>query len=349
MNRNRTVIILVACALIFSFGAYLLINKQQQTRGRQPKPITTSQTISPQPATPKAPQQVAEDQNAPLMSEVTQEVSPPLVVEEKKTPDVIEIKEDKFVTLNFVESLSDYLLNQFVPQGRNGKPTTLASIKNTNIYFGQEMTGFATSGDDANQARQSLLDYAFNPPMIKTLYALYTPVLLAHIVDTATSEKREYRVGNNTETRVLNQTETAAMLRLNAHRIEQAAQMLRAIGTDATITETAGKYLQAQQAVSRANTQLQNDMAVNRPTGPSSKQLKRSIVQREKIKKSLIEKMKKTCPNGADADLFYLAQWGYRRILGNPEGKLKACEAAADALKKLSQEFRDTAKQLQGA
>jgi len=329
---------------MFSAGAYMLLSTPDSDES------SLRQVVNPPSEDPaKAPNWVEQGQTAkpdytPVDAQA-QNATPAPVVEEKTT-NVIEIQEDRVVTFTFAESLTDYLLNRFVPQDGNGKPTTLASIKSLNVYFGQEMDGFSVQGDDIRQARQALLDYAFTPTMIKTLYELYNPVLMAQIVESAANDERNYTVGVEKEHRTLEDAETAVMLKLNALRIEQAATILRAIGSDPKITDMAGQYLQAQRAVGRANAQLQNAIADDKSTSKASQRLKQSIMQREQVKNSLVTRMKKACPGCADADLFYLAQWGYRRVLGEPKGKLKTFDTAASVLDDLAQKFRETSKEL---
>ena len=122
----------------------------------------------------------------------------------------IEVTEDQMVTFTFVESLADFILNRFHPQTTKGKPATLASAKALNMYYGQELDGFSVSGRDIRKSRKTVLDYAFTPTMVRTLYDLYVPVLMAHIIDTANSDEREYKVRENTERRTLSNEEIVA-------------------------------------------------------------------------------------------------------------------------------------------
>ncbi|QJB57576.1 hypothetical protein [Pseudodesulfovibrio sp. zrk46] len=343
MNRHRTAIILIVCALMFTAGAYILLSKSE------PNESTYRHAVSPPEETAAAPDWVDQGQNAtPDYTPIDAEAhnATPTPEQNDKPIGVIEVAENNIVTFTFVESLSDYLLNRFTPQDENGKPATLASAKSLNMYFGREMDGFSIDGDDIFQARQRLLDYVFTPNIINMLYGMYKSAFIAQLIDSATSEEREYKVGVETERRVLDGYETAVMLKLNARRIEQTSIILRAIGSDSKITESAGKYLQAQRAVGRANVQLQNAIADGKSTSEASTRLKQAIMQREQIKSSLITRMKKTCTGCPDSELFYLAQWSYRRVLNEPEGKLKAFKTASEVLDNLAQEFRDAAKDL---
>jgi hypothetical protein len=182
--------------------------------------------------------------------------------------------------------------------------------------------------------------------MIKTLYNLYAPVFMAQLVDTANNDEREYKVKGDNERRVLSTEEIIAMLRLNARKIDQTASVFRAIGNDPSITKMAGKYLMAAKSVERANVQLQNAMADNKNISKASQRLKQAILQRERAKATTVSQLKKICPDCTEAELFYLAQWAYRRVLNGPEEKLKTFSVAADVLDNLADLFRSQADEL---
>ena len=158
--------------------------------------------------------------------------------------------------------------------------------------------------------------------------------------------EREYKVRENTERRTLSNEEIVAMLRLNARKIDQTASIFKAIGADPSITEMAGKYLMAAKAVERANVQLQNAMADDKNTSKASKRLKQAIQQRERIKAEVVSRLKKACPDCMEAELFYLAQWAYRRVLNGPKEKLKTFDVAADVLEDLATRFRTQADEI---
>ena len=108
----------------------------------------------------------------------------------------------------------------------------------------------------------------------------------------------------------------------------------------------AGKYLMAAKAVERANVQLQNAMADDKNISKASQRLKQAILQRERVKASTISHLKTACSDCTEAELFYLAQWAYRRILNGPEEKLKTFSVAADVLEDLAERFRTQADEL---
>lgn len=345
MDRKNLAIILIACAAALGLGAFILMSQSgkedsvhRQTVGEQvePEAVAPSWVNQGQEAKPDYSSSDAEAHNATPVPEP----------EEAKSPNVIEVSEDKVVTFTFVESFADFLLHRFQPTGANGKPSSNASAKTLNVYYGQELDGFAVEADDIRAARKRVLDYAFNPTMLNTLYALYSPVVMAHIVESATNDDREYTVGVQSERRTLTEAETAIMLRMNASKIDQTATVLRAISKDPKITKLAGQYIQAAKAVERANTQLQNAIADEKDTSKPSQRLKQAIMQREQVKKSITSRLKKACQSCTDSDLFYLAQWSYRRVLNGPEMKLETFGVAAEILTKLAGQFRATADEL---
>ncbi|MDC0335350.1 hypothetical protein OAN24_00425 [Pseudodesulfovibrio sp.] len=342
MNQRRNAIILIACALILAIGAYVLFTDSKQ------EDSVVRQNVKPIEETAQAPAWVGKGQQAePDYSAADTEAQNATPQPDKdQVPTVIEISEDELVTYTFVESLADFMLNKFLPQDAQGKPTTLASAKSLNMYYGQELDGFGVRNNDIRMARKTVLDYAFTPAMITTLYDLYIPIFMEHIVDTASTDDREFKVKGQPERRTLTNAEISVMLKLQAGKIDQTARVFRAIASDPAITQMAGKYLQAAKAVGRTNVQLQNAIADGKDTSKPSSRLKQAIVQREQIKKSIVSRLKKACKECPDSELFYLAQWSYRRVLNEPDGKLETFAVAADVLDDMAQRFRTTSTEI---
>ncbi len=344
MDRQKLAIILIGCAVALGIGSYILISNPNKDDS-----VLRQVVEAPAEVPAEAPNWVDEGQKAEpdySSADAQAQNATPVPEPEEQTTKVIEVTEDKMVTFAFVESMTDFFLNRFIPTDKNGRPVTKASAKAVNIYYGQELNGFSVDGDDIRMARKSVFNYAFTPVMVKTLYALYEPVLIAHLVDTATSVDRDYTVGVQTERRSLTEAETAIMLKLNARKLEESASILRAIATDPSITKEAGQYIQAAKAVERANLQLQNAIADEKNTSVASKRLKQAIMQRERVKKSITTTLKKACPGCPETELFYLAQWSYRRVLNQPEKKLDTFATAADVLNDLSDKFLKAAFEL---
>lgn len=349
MKHKQTAIILIICAALFALGAYLLLADSSDDTTSEHR----AEVAPPEPGEFTAPAWVGKGQNAqPDYSSSTadaQNATPVPVKKAEKTEksNIIEVSEDKVITFTFVESLADFLLHRFQPKSSKGKPATAASAKALNMYYGRELDGFVVSGDDIRLSRKAVLDYAFTPTMIRALYALYEPVFMAHLVDTAETDEREYKINGDTERRTLEKAEIVAMLRLNARKIEQTAQIFRAIGTDPTITKSIGKYLRAAKAVERANLQLQITMADDKDATKASQRLKQAILQRERVKTETVATLSRACPACPKSDLFYLAQWAYRRILNEPDKRLESFEVAAEVLDDLAAKFRAQANELQ--
>ena len=344
MNRRQVAITLIVCAVILASGAYILFfnpaSEVATYRQEVAPPVEDAATAPSWVDTGQTPQ--------PDYSSATAESHNATPQPEPEPPaNVIEVREDTVVTYTFVESLADFMLHRFQPQSAQGTPATLASVKALSAYYGQELDGFAVTGDDIRMKRKAVLDYAFTPEMVRTLYDLYVPVFMAHLVDTATTDAREYKSGGTLQKRTLTKAETGAMLSLNARRIEQTATVFKAIAADPAIPETAGQYLGAAKAVGRANVQLQNAMADGKDTTKASQRLKQAIMQRERIRKSIVSRLKKACQDCPESDLFHLAQWSYRRVLSEPEKKLPTFAAAAEVLDDLADRFRATAAELE--
>ncbi|WP_207259573.1 hypothetical protein [Desulfovibrio sp. Huiquan2017] len=347
MKQNRTALILISCAVLLAVGAFLILN-----RSRDESSAVRQEVAQPAAEPAKAPDWVDKGQEAkPDYSAATAEPEtttpvPAAESEQPKEPKTIEVTEDKVVTFTFVESLADFLLQRFQPRGPNGKPDTLATAVALNRYYGRELDGFAVSGNDIRASRKAVYDYVFNPAMIKTLYELYAPAFMVHLVDTAANTEREYTVGNATETRPLTTEEIKVMLRLNAGRIERTAEVLHAFADDPAILEMAGKYRRAAKAVERANGQLQTAMADGKDTGAAGDRLKQAILFRERTRGEIVTQLRRVCQACPESELFHLSQWGYRRTLDQPEEKTKTFGAAADVLDDLAARFRTKAEEL---
>lgn len=347
MHQRQKATILFGCAVALAAGAYYILSPRPASEG----PTVRQEIATPSDKNATAPAWVNTGQTpTPDYSAIETQARNATPVEEtapEQPGQAIEIREDRIVTLTFVEALTDSLLAGFQPVGSRGAPATTLSIKSLNLLFGQELTGFSVSGDDVGASRQAVFDYVFNPGMIRMLHELYAPVLLAHLVDSATLDERRYTVGGAVEERTLSKTETAIMLRLIAKQAEQTASALRAVNTDPAITELAGRYLGAVKAVERANLQVQKAIDANRDTTETGQRLKQAILQREQIRKSVITRMRDACPDCPDSDLFYLAQWSYRRVLAEPDKRMAAFAEAADALDDLAKRMRDRSAQLE--
>jgi len=343
LQRHKAVILAV-CALALAAGAFLLLSPGSD--GPQVR-----QTITP-PAeeNASAPAWVSTGQTPrPDYSPSTAETRNATAVESSvpQPPAPIEIREDTTVPLSFVHALTDALLSDFHPLGKLGTPASTASVKTLNIFFGREMRGLPTVGDDIGESRKAVLDYVFSPGMIRTLHDLYAPVLVADLTDTALHEERTYTVGEATEERTLSARETATMLRLVAQDAERTAAALRGVGNDPVIVEMAGKYLGAARAVERANLRLQAAVDGRDDPAEAGQRLKQAILQREQIKASIVTRMREHCPGCPEQELFYLAQWAYRRTLDEPEKRLPAFVAAADALDDLTRRLRTRSAELE--
>lgn len=349
MKDRRTALILIAAAIMFAVGAYMLFNKSTQNES-----VVKEKVVQPQGETPKAPDWVNKNKEVkPDYSSSDAEpkdVTPIPLVEKEMTEEesqVVEVAEDKMVTLTFVESLADFILHRFQPIGPKGKPATLASAMALNMYFGRGMDGFATSGDDILAARKSVFDYAFNPTMLDTLYTLYAEPFMIHLVDTAANQEREYKVGKTKERRTLTNEEIQAMLRLNARRIERTADLFRAMGENPAITEMVARYRRSAKAVERANVQLQDAIAEDKSTTQASERLKRAILQRERNKAEIVTTLKQVCHACSETELFYMSEWAYRRVVNGSGETLKTFTKTAEILDDLTIRFNDQAKQLE--
>ncbi len=344
MNRKQIAAIFLVCAVILAAGAYVLLSNSE------PGPVLRQTVATPTEPPAKAPAWVESGQTP------KPDYSPATAAEHNATPQspatppktaVIEIKEDRIVTFTFVESLADFFLTRFVPESEQGKPVTLVSAKAINMYFGRELDGFATTGNDIRAMRKTVLDYVFTSATIATLATAYSPLFMEQIVDSALNDEREYSSAGVKKNRTLSPGETAAMLRLNAQLLEQTAAVFKIIANDPELIDMAAKYLRASKAVKRANGQLQNAIAEQGGTKQAGQRYKQAILQRESIKAAIVSRIRKSCKNCPSSDVFYLTQWAYRRTLGESKDKLAAFDMAADVMDTLASQFLEKSTELE--
>lgn len=352
MNRHRIAAILVACAIVLAAGAYFLVANQPEDHS------TLRQEVAPPDETAQPPAWVGEEQESkPDYSSAETEPEPSAEKNEKEgvtsestsettqEPTIIKVREDKVITFGFIDALVDYTLSRFVPQDTYGRPATRATARSLSIHFGQDLTGFNASGNDIGAVREFVLEYAFTPKMIDLLYNLYAPLYVQQLVETAANDDRTYSFGGEKDRRSLTDLEIAAMLRLNSVRISQTASVFKAIATDQEISELAGAYLQAAKSVDRVNARLQTAIADGKDTSAEGKRLKQAIMQRERIKEDIVRKLQGVCPGCSPKELFYLARWSYRRVLGDTE-KLATFDTVSTVLDDLAKRFQNKAAEL---
>ena len=337
MNKKNLAVVLILCAAVLAGGAYILISHTAKEG-----PVLRQTVAPPEEGPAKAPDWVNKGQSpspdySPSDSEAHNATppAPPAPVLEPPKAQVIEIREDKMVTFTFVESLVDHFLATYAPVSENGKPATRLTAMGLNMRYGRDLDSLAITGDDITAMRKSALDYLFIPTTINTLSGMYGPYFVQELTDAALTRKREYKVGVETETRALTEAETATMLRLDAGVLERTATTLRAIATDPQLTSLAGQYLQAAKAVKRSNAQLQKALSDERGAQDAGQRYKQAILQRESVRSAIVSRLRKACVGCPSGDLFYIAQWAYRRTLGET-AKLDAFAAAADALDSVS-------------
>lgn len=345
MNRNRIAAILMACAVVLASGAYFLV------ANNQPKDTSVVRQEVAQPEeTAQPPAWVGEEQEAKPDYSSAEPEQPkaepaPAPKPQKQSTTVVEVKEDKVVTYGFIDALVDYTLTNFEPQDKYGRPATHASARTLSTRFGVDMTGFKTSGDSISAARKFVLNYAFTPEMVETLYKLYAPLYVEQLVETASNDTREYQINDDKVSRTLENLEIAAMLRLDSVRISQTAAVFKAIAADPRITDMVGAYLQAAKNVDRVNARLQTAIADGKDTSEEGARLKQAIMQRERIKEDTVALLQDVCPDCEPKDLFHMARWSYRRVLGNPE-KLATFNSVSSVLDDLAKRFQNKAAEL---
>ncbi|WP_419788058.1 hypothetical protein [Pseudodesulfovibrio sp.] len=338
MNKKYLGLILIVCAIILGGGAYLLLSHPAINGSELRQTVTPPSDENPA----KAPGWVNEGQKSqPDYSTVDAEAqnATPAAKEERapvSKPKVVEIREDKMASFSFINTLVDYFLAHYAPEAGNGKPATMVTAPGLNMHYGRGLDGLNVSGDDILAMRTSVLNYIFTPSTIGALSEMYGPFFIQELSDAAMNDARKY--GSASEPRTLTKAETADMFRLNAAVLERTATALRSIATDKTVTELAGKYLQASQSVTRANAQLQKALTEQRSTHEAGQRYKQAILQREGFKSAIISRMRKNCKTCPQGEAFYLAQWAYRRTLGEIS-RLPVFASAADALDALSARF----------
>lgn len=289
-------------------------------KGQEPRPDYSALELAPRNATTVPDEKTMEAPNA---------TSP--------APTVIE--EDDFVTFAFIESLAQYTAERFTP-GRDGKqPSTSATFRSLNMYYGRNFDGLSVGSEELRQNRDQIFDYVFSPVAIKSLYSLYAGLFVDQLeesVGLAFEEKGEQ----------LTRAELSDMFRLNAVQLIRTASIFTTIAETPALSALTARYIQAARAVERANARFQDSLSASAAKkDEAGKGLKHAIRERERIRSSIVANVRKKCTDCPDADMFYIAMWSYRRTLGNTE-KLKTFAVAGECLQDLADRFREKSAEL---
>lgn len=283
----------------------------------------------------------------PTVNSVQKE-TPTNITEDTLTqpPIMSPVMDDSIIRLPFVRDVARYLVHNYYPKGTHPSAVErgilLATAKDYNMLYGIDMTGLSWSGDDLQKGRQSVLHYAFTPTMLDALYRLYRDRFLDEIQRQATQLRRIDRP--------LAQWEIREMYALTAKQVRGIAGVFRACKRLKGAMPRVAAWQEASQAVFAANARFQEalhayqemeehqtvagEMASARRTMDSAgKAYRQSIIQRERVRESLAENLRKYkwVKNLDDSSALYIASWVHRRTQHLPAA-LDASYAAHTAL-----------------
>lgn len=275
-----------------------------------------------------------EKQNTATESQVMADESPTA-----DAPKVVE--EDKIIGFPFIDSLTNHILSRFQPGRDSKQPATKASFRSLNMYFSRNFDGIRIDAGDIKENRSRLFDYVFTPTGIKTLYMLYADLFVEQLSDTTTQVV-------DGEERNLTREEMSDLFRLNAATISRTATVFKAVADNPALLKLTAQYIQAVRAVERANVRFQESLSStvgDQEKADAGNKLKQAIRERERLRGSIVSRIKKSCRECPDDEVFYIALWSYRRTLGS-EKKLSAFAVAAETLEDLAKRFETKADNL---
>ena len=236
--------------------------------------------------------------------------------------------EDTVVGLAFVQDLAKFLADNYWPAGTHPRARrrgiSTATLKWANAIFGARLQGFSLNRNNIPQERLRVLNYAFMPSMIRSLYELYAERFLDALEREALS--RRFGPGNRPPSKV----ELAEMYSLYATMAKGLAGTARAYADTPGALSLARSCVEADDQTEEANRRF---IAAARDNAPAKAALERqyraAVLRREQQRDALALALRARGAQGPDNEsMVYAALWIYRR----GEGSGAATRALADVL-----------------
>lgn len=265
-------------------------------------------------------------------------------------------QDDAIVRFAFIEDLAPWMVKQYHPRGSHPEArksgVVLAEASQANQRYGMNMTGLSWTGDNVAAGRAAVLDYAFTPPMLDSLYRLYVDRLMQGVAAAAAAPRADGKV--------LSPEEVKEMYRLYAQRMRSIAGAFEGIAAMKDLPRRVGAWHEASDSAADANAsfmEVLHTYETARDAGNtqqaeqarklmelSGKSYQQAIVMRERARESLAEAIRKQ-PDARrldDGTLVYLATWASRRVDKQPE-RMDAVRMVSTLLTDLAGRFERAA------
>jgi hypothetical protein len=311
-------ILAIAFILALAGGYWFMQNRDRFF----PKPV----------ATEVAPQrwQVGTGQPAPVLP-VQETVNATVVAPEDNATaqvnaTVPSFPADEIVRHEFIEDLSRYLVDCYLPGGTKKNPGSeskfVLNVKSVNIRYGVDFNGLNVDPADTLGARKVIFSHVLKEPVLDFLHAAYTPLFLDSLERALQSTTYTLPSG---QMAVVSEAQRKEMLTLLATRLKTIGKTVGTLARTDSIRLLVTKYLEDMESVSQAHLafwNMQGQEASISAKNEASARIKTTIQTREISRQRLLQAIVSASnPQGMDAsELIYLAQWVHRRSLEDPNG-----------------------------
>ncbi len=229
------------------------------------------------------------------------------------------VEEDSRVPMTFVDDAAQWLVSRYKP----GKGLSFG-LAATNYRYGQTMRGLIPQGQkDIITARTELLQYAFNPTMLKALYNLYADRFVAALGDAAEFPSKG---------KALSPEQTADMYKAYAKQFQSIGGILHGIAATPDfldlvqgVEDLGQESVDVHSKITSAVFDLDTAREAKDETAEKSAQLRidglnaqyqRILAEREQANRDLVSTIQNKAPaaRGIDADtIIFVAEWIERR------------------------------------
>lgn len=235
--------------------------------------------------------------------------------------------EDSMVPWGFVTDVSEYIVEHYFPANTRQNPSNKGiftlGYKQLNMRYGLEVSYFGHDGTDENSARKQIFEYVFRPGILTTLHTIYAESFIKDLALKAGEVTREFKQPDGSfEQRPLNSDEVAECLGLVSGFLREGGRVLRAMAANERVLAMLPEYETASRQVNQAYLAF-NDLrdADGQKLSRASEDVKQTIEGREELRRTIIKAVRRDAGGlgMSDDSIFYLVQWGARRMAGNPD------------------------------
>lgn len=255
---------------------------------------------------------------------------------------------DEIVRHDFVEDMSRYLVDCYLPGGTKKNPGSEArfvlNVKSVNIRYGVDFNGLNVDPADTLGARKVIFSHVLKEPVLDFLHAAYTPLFLDSLERALQSTTYSLPSG---QMAVVSEAQRKEMLTLLAARLKTIGKTVGTLARTDSIRLLVTKYLEDMESVSQAHLafwNMQGQEASISAKNEASARIKTTIQTREISRQRLLQAIVSASnPQGMDAsELIYLVQWVHRRSLEDPNG-MGSVAKAGDLLVRTAEAVQERA------